>query len=195
MDIKLTEEDRSEILRYLGYRGGEITEVVEDALKRGVELANRVAAIRSVYRLFSLEKTEEGIALKNTPTVLTGKSIQKHLEGCERAVLFSVTAGSDFDREVEKLLAKDPTLAVILNACGIQIVEKALDELQLEIEERYNVKTGVRYSPGYGDLPLSLQSDIISLLNTERMIGVTINANYLMTPRKSVTAIAGIEEN
>lgn len=185
--------DRGEILRYLGYRGSEITEVVEDALVRGIALANRIIKIRSTYRFFDIETCDEGVRLKNTADIMTGNSIKKHLEGYDKVILFCVTIGAEFDREVEKQMVSDPTLSVILNACGIQAVEKACDALQREIEEKYKEKTGVRFSPGYGDMPLSLQEAFIRLLNTERMAGVTINENYLMNPRKTVTAVAGIK--
>ncbi len=195
MDNFLDKSDRSEILRYLGYRGSEITEVVEDALERGIALANKLIKVRSVYRFFEIEDCEEGIRLKGTVGVMTGNSIKKHLEGYDRVILFCVTIGSEFDREVERQMVSDPTLSVILNACGIQAVEKACDALQHEVEEKYREKTGIRFSPGYGDMPLSLQGDFIRLLNTERMAGVTINENFLMNPRKTVTAVAGVKES
>ena len=51
-----------------------------------------------------------------------------------------------------------------------------------------------RYSPGYGDVSLSCQNDILSFLDAYRKIGLTLTETYLMTPIKSVTAIVGIEE-
>lgn len=194
MKITLDESDRSEILRYLGYKGSEITEVVEETFKEAVSLTNKLLNPKEVYRFFDLKDKEEGLALIDTLTLLTGQSIRKHLEGYHRIILFCVTLGSEFDREVEKQLVKNPTLAVIMNACGIQAVEKACDTLQKRLETEDNIKTSVRFSPGYGDLPLSLQKDIVLLLETEKRVGVSINENYLMNPRKTVTAIAGIKE-
>lgn len=194
MDITLSQEDRSEILRYLGYRGSEITEVVEKALAEGIELSNKLIKVRSCYRFFKTTKSKEGIALTDSNLVLKGKSIEKHLDGAGQAILFCVTIGAEFDREVEKQMVVNPTLAVILNACGIQAVEKACDSLQKEAEEKYHVKTGIRFSPGYGDMPLSQQEDFIRVLNTERLAGVTLNPNYLMNPRKSVTAVAAVAD-
>ena len=194
MKIILDETDRSEILRYLGYRGSEITEVVENKIGEAMRLANDIITPRSVWRLFSITKKEEGLSLNGTDVCLEGESIKKHLEGFDRVILFCVTIGSDFDRETEKRMVTDPTLAVILNACGIQAVEKTADALQKEIEEELSEKTGIRFSPGYGDMPLHSQEDFIRLLNTERRIGVSLNRNDLMAPLKSVTAVCGIRE-
>ena len=194
MDIKLDITDRSEILRYLGYRGSEITEVVEDTIQEGIALSNKLIKIGMTYRFLNIIERENGIEVEGEHFTLTGKAIKKHLKGYDRAMFFCLTIGSAFDREVEKQMVKNPTLAVILNACGIQAVEKACDALQLKAEEETGLKTGVRFSPGYGDLPLSTQKDFIRILNTERLAGVTINENYLMNPRKTVTAVCGLKK-
>lgn len=194
MDIKLDITDRSEILRYLGYRGSEITEVVEDTIREGIALSNKLIKIGMTYRFLNIIERENGIEVEGEHFTLTGKAIKKHLQGYDRAMFFCLTIGSAFDREVEKQMVKNPTLAVILNACGIQAVEKACDALQLKAEDETGMKTGVRFSPGYGDLPLSTQKDFIRILNTERLAGVTINENYLMNPRKTVTAVCGLKK-
>ena len=194
MDIKLDITDRSEILRYLGYRGSEITEVVEDTIQEGIALSNKLIKIGMTYRFLNIIERENGIEVEGEHFTLTGKAIKKHLKGYDRTMFFCLTIGSAFDREVEKQMVKSPTLAVILNACGIQAVEKACDALQLKAEEETGLKTGVRFSPGYGDLPLSTQKDFIRILNTERLAGVTINENYLMNPRKTVTAVCGLKK-
>ena len=195
MNMTLDETDRSEILRYLGYRGTALTPRIEAYLSRATDLANEVIRPASVWKIYSLDYTEEGVRLVNTDCVLKGESIRKHLKGADRCALLCVTLGRDFDEEVERLMVKVPGLGVILNACGIQAVEKLADSLQLEIDERVApFKTGVRFSPGYGDLPLETQGDFIRLLNTEKTVGVRLNESYLMNPMKSVTAICGLYE-
>ena len=194
MNIQLDLSDRSEILRYLGYRGSEITEVVEDTLREGIELSNKLIKIGLTYRFFDIKERDNGIEVVGANFTMTGESIKKHLKGYDEALFLCLTIGSAFDREVEKQMVKNPTLAVILNACGIQAVEKACDTLQREVEAETGLKSGMRFSPGYGDLPLSTQKDFIRILNTERLAGVTINENYLMNPRKTVTAVAGLKK-
>lgn len=185
--------DRSEILRYLGYRGNEITETVEREIHEAIIIANQVSKIKVTWKLFNVSNTDEGIFLAGTECILKGKSIQKLLNNTDKAVLFCASLGADFDREVEKWMIKEPAKGVILNSCGITLIEKVCDTLQKEIDKIFeNEKTGLRFSPGYGDLPLETQEDFIKLLNTEKTVGVRLNKNYLMNPAKSVTAIAGI---
>jgi hypothetical protein len=49
-----------------------------------------------------------------------------------------------------------------------------------------------RYSPGYGDFPLSEQRHIFALLDVTRRIGVSLTEGGLMLPQKSVTALIGL---
>ena len=49
-----------------------------------------------------------------------------------------------------------------------------------------------RFSPGYGDLPLSVQPTVLAALDAQRRLGITLSSSLLMTPTKSVTAIIGM---
>ena len=50
----------------------------------------------------------------------------------------------------------------------------------------------MRYSPGYGDLDISANRDILNVLDAHRKIGVTVTNTGIMIPRKSVVALIGI---
>ena len=56
-------------------------------------------------------------------------------------------------------------------------------------KEGYNIT--YRYSPGYGDLTISHQSDILSLLNAQKLIGLSALESAILVPVKSVTAFIG----
>ena len=49
-----------------------------------------------------------------------------------------------------------------------------------------------RFSPGYGDCPLSAQRSIVNALNATRLIGLTVTPTSLLMPTKSVTAVIGL---
>ena len=72
-----------------------------------------------------------------------------------------------------------------------------LREIEGELRREYQARglyiTG-RYSPGYGDCPLALQSVFAAYLDTGRKIGLTVGSSGLLFPRKSVTAILGISQ-
>lgn len=193
MDIKLDSSDRKEILRYLGYRGSEITETVEKELAEAVDITNNCMEVRTVWKPFEIEKNTEGIAIPETGVMFLGEGLKKHLGNTCEAVLFCVTLGANFDRRVERELVTNPSRAVIMNAAGVAAVEKAADALQREMDTILAPrKTGVRFSPGYSDLPLETGADILRMLNAEKTTGIRMNESFLMNPMKSVTCIAGI---
>ena len=49
-----------------------------------------------------------------------------------------------------------------------------------------------RFSPGYGDLPLSVQPAFLAALDATRRLGIALTSSFLMVPTKSVTAFVGV---
>jgi len=120
------------------------------------------------------------------------KVINKALSGCDKALLFAATVGESLDRLLRKYSITEPSRAVILHAIGAERVEALCDTFckKFSLENSLYIRT--RVSPGYGDIPLSMQRDIFALLDCPRKIGLTLNEALLMSPSKSVTAVAGI---
>lgn len=192
-DVTLTEADKSEVLRYLGYKGGEIDEKTKDDIDECIQIANEFKDVRFVWRLFDMVKEESSISFADTNVTLYSKVLSGHLKDSKKAVLGAVTLGGRFDEEINRLMISNPSKGVILNSCAITLVEKAADELEKEIMESCRVeKLTPRFSPGYGDLSIESQTDFINLLDTERKIGVRLNRNMMMNPTKSVTFIVGL---
>lgn len=115
------------------------------------------------------------------------------LEQCDQAVLLACTLGTRFETLLRAEQVRDMARAVILDACGSALVEAGCDqaerELTLRMPNRYLTD---RFSPGYGDLPLSLQPELCSALDTQRRLSLYVTESFLMTPSKSVTAIIGL---
>ena len=69
------------------------------------------------------------------------------------------------------------------------------DQIELELQSRFpGCHFPFRYSPGYGDLPLSVQNDLLDCLDAPRRVGLCATASHILTPRKSVTALLGVSE-
>ena len=77
--------DVSEALRYLGAAeaDGETVQTVE---RTAAELEARLAP-RYVYKIFTVEQTENGVCLPEAGLLLPGKLAGKMLQTCSRAVL------------------------------------------------------------------------------------------------------------
>ena len=121
--------------------------------------------------------------------------IAKAVNGCEKLVLFAATVGAPFDRLITKYSRLEPSKALILQAVGAERVESLCDAFCARMNtqlEPLGKSLRTRVSPGYGDSPLDMQLDVFRILDCERKIGLTLNESLLMSPSKSVTAVAGI---
>lgn len=58
--------------------------------------------------------------------------------------------------------------------------------------EKDKLNINWRYSPGYGNLDISIQRELLKSLDAERTIGLTASSHNILIPRKSVTAIIGV---
>ena len=123
---------------------------------------------------------------------LTSKSLAQNLKGCKRAVIFSATVGVEIDRLIAKYGRISPSKALMFQAIGAERIEALCDAFCCDIEKEKQTSLGPRFSPGYGDLPLSVQKDIFNVLECSKQIGLFLNDSLLMSPSKSVTAFLGL---
>ena len=195
--IKPIEISRAEVLRCLGYRGQELDEKTQNLITQGIRDAEETARPRTQNKTFALSSGSDGtVTLGGTGLVLPGRAIAAHLSGCRRCVLTAATLGIEIDNRIRTLQTADLIRALILDAAASVLIEGVCDAL----EQALRVKTegegydlSGRFSPGYGDFPLSFQPKLLSLLDSGRRMGLYCSEAFLMTPGKSVTAILGIQ--
>lgn len=187
--------DKKEVLRYLGHRGQTLDDELEKKTDLMIERCLAAAAPLFVYRIFDVNQTDKGIRLQNSNTVFSGESIKRHLKGAAKCALLAATLGASVERELGALQYKDMAGAVIFNAACTALTEQVADRCCRKIAEEALISgytAGPRYSPGYGDFPLSYQREILSFLDASRKLGITLTDSLLMVPRKSVTAVVGL---
>ena len=123
------------------------------------------------------------------------RDLKRHLEGCTEILLFACTAGAETDRRIARAKLQSPAKGLLMHAIGAQQVEGGCDLLCRRLAEQFPERQLTdRFSPGYGDLPLSMQRDVMAALDCGRTVGITLSESLLMTPGKSVTAIIGMKE-
>ena len=86
------------------------------------------------------------------------------------------------------------TVGLLLDAAATTAVEQVADQVNEVINtiaKKQGYKPTWRFSPGYGNWPLEIQPQLAKIIKTE-MIGLQVTENYLLFPRKSVTAIIGL---
>ena len=186
---RFTTLNMNEILKYLGFRGQELTEEIAAQIKRCTDEVLAAATPRLTYRHGPLEN---GAVLGVT---FAGNDIPRMLEPCEEVVLFGATLGPGVERLMMRYEVTNAADSVIMDACASTAIENICNNFEsdmrraVEAEGRYLTD---RFSPGYGDLPIAEQPKFFALLDMTRRIGVSLTPTTIMVPRKSVTAIMGI---
>lgn len=184
---------RKEALRYLGYRGAQPDAKISALVDSCFERLETAADTRSRCREFAVERLEDGRLRIGTMEINSGK-LKRSLEGCDSALLMAATLGTQVDALLRRSEVNNISDAVVMQAVAAVIIENYCDEVcavqQEKLAER-RLWLRPRFSPGYGDLELRFNDDILKLLEGFR-IGVACTSAYMLTPVKSVTAIVGI---
>jgi len=189
----LVEQIRAEVLRYLGYRGQQIPDEIAYIIDECIREIGEISRPRHVYRTWKLERQHDELSIITAGRlVLPGKAIKRHLRLSNEVIGIAFTLGVDVDRQIRKYQLTDLTRATILNACGAAYIEEYADQICSEIAaEVPGTHLTPRFSPGYGDFPLSFQRSLLTALDSERTIGLVLTDHLLMIPRKSVSALIG----
>lgn len=180
-----------EILRYAGCReaDGEISALLDICLK---EIKNTLT-YKVCYR--EMQVTIDGDLCDFGVFCWQSEKLAKNLNDCKNVLLFAATVGVGIDRLIAKYGQISPARALLFQAIGAERIEALCDAFCADTAEERSIGLRPRFSPGYGDLSLDAQRDIFSVLDCEKRIGLTLNDSLLMSPSKSVTAVAGILED
>ena len=144
-----------------------------------------------VYTKVPVSSDDEGVCDLGFTSV---KSLDlcKNLTGCSCAFVFAVTLGLEAERHLVSLSKTSPSRHFICDAYYSALAEAVCDKAEEIIRDGLCCKP--RFSPGYGDLPLKIQRDVLLLLDGIKTVGITLTDTLLMTPQKSITAILGITQ-
>lgn len=194
----MVELNKQEILRYLGYkRKQELSLEIEAEIDQLMNEVQKIAKPRYAFLVFDCEVREpnQTIQILGTDLILSGKSIYNHLKNAKKVVLLAATLGIEVERQIRKYELTAMSKGLILDACCTEYIEKICDLAECEIEQEVLTQGLIlnrRFSPGYGDLALAVQPDLLAVLEADKRLGINLSESLLMIPRKSVTAIIGL---
>lgn len=181
-----------EVYRYMGIKGSAgISAELEKRISEVSAEAESLSNFKTLSKYFEISFEDAGyIDLGFAKT--RSKALRKNLEGCGKILLFAATLGMDFEKRLSFYSANSPVDALAMQAVGTELLEEKIDMFLKEKEEKEGLGFRPRFSPGYGDLELSLQREIFEALKPEKYIGVYLADSLLMIPSKTVTAICGV---
>lgn len=188
MDLNFANIKKNEILKNLQYRGSEIPEDIDYLISKSIEDLGKYTNPK--YKYLEFKKDDE-----NLKEILIGEDINNLLFSSESIVLMAVTLGREIEILIRKYSFSDLARSVILDATASAGVEALANDINKNLEEKYKpMFLTDRFSPGYGDMPISVQKNFLDLLNAQRELGMTTTSSGIMVPRKSITAVIGISK-
>lgn len=189
-----SEKEKREVFRYLGYGLREPDPETAGLVKECIGELDRAAELRVVSREFPLSIGEDGW-IDGGCFLTDSKNLLGNLGGCGQVLVMAVTLGPEVDRLLLRYGKLSVAKAVVMQAAAAAMIEAFCNELCLQWRREYEEKglyLRPRFSPGYGDFPLSCQRRILDGLEAGKRIGITLTDGGLMLPSKSVTAVIGI---
>ena len=199
--VNLININENEVLRYLEYKGQKISDNLKNTIDECIKITKGKINPRYILRVYPIlreNSNRDEIHIKGSNLKLNSKDLYNLLDNCNECIIMIATLGIDIEKEIKKYSYLELTKSIIIDACATTAIEEACDLIQNNIEEELKNQgkyITMRYSPGYGDLPIEVNKEIINLLNSQKEIGLTITESGIMIPRKSVVAIIGITPN
>lgn len=176
--------DPFEAARRLGVARG----YTDEAMEEGVRLVKEAARCRYCYMLAPVSLGKNGRCDVGFGE-FTSFDLSKNLQNCKSAYVFAVTLGAGIDRLIARKKVASRAQMFIVDALSSAFAESFCDVVDRFL--RGEKKCQPRFSPGYGDLPLSVQPQLLRAVEASK-IGIALNDSLLMSPWKSITAIMGV---
>lgn len=190
--------DRNEILRYLSYNENSIDEEMDELIDSCMKEILDISQFKYIYCIYEIMDLGIFLVLKNSTMELRGDDIKDHLKNSQHVATMAVSLGVEVEKRIKYYGKSNLTRGVILDACATALVEEVCDYVEdkiksLALSRGLNITS--RFSPGYGDLPITTQSQILNSLNASRLIGLNLSESSILLPRKSVTAFIGLTKD
>lgn len=210
--------DPAEVARWLGAMGRPLDASLEARLEDAVAAARRIVAPAGVWRRYPVKGgavgQDEGegpaaclpangcgsvrgrhgtpIGLEGCALELPGRDIARHLSGAASVAVMAVTVGIEADREYRRRAVGSALDALLFSTAAAVAAEAAADALNELIVAEAGCRATTRFSPGYGDLPLSVHPALLASIDATRRLGLTAADSGLLIPAKSITAVIGL---
>lgn len=192
--LELTQIPWLKIALRLGYpRWEALLESEEKTLRALVEQTQKKWEPQGIYHTLPVKSlNSRTIELENLS--IPSAQLSREFAGSHWLTLLAVTAGPKILEKKEQLFSEGEwSQAVMLDAVLSELTDELANHIQKMLSREASLKGFTltrRFSPGYGDLPLSFQKNLLDFLGADK-IGLTLNESFLLIPEKSVTAVIG----
>ncbi len=189
------EVDIKEVLRFLGagksVASARTLKIIMTLINETRDMIKPVVLESEV----SVIKSEQNSVQLSSGIELKSPKLARTLNNCQKVKVFVATVGEQVEEKINKLMDKNRFAeATIMDAIASVAVENTVDSYQSSIDLKLKsraMSTTLRFSPGYCDWDIKEQHKLFDTVDTSN-IGVALNENSLMSPRKSISGVFGI---
>jgi hypothetical protein len=141
-----------------------------------------------------------GLSPSDERLIISGPLVSEHLLGASAVVAMLCTVGDALEETASLLMEEDPMRGWALDSAGSAAAELLATHASHHFENLAQAKgwqSSMPLNPGMVGWPVPQgQTQLFKLLETEQEkqqdFNVTLNENYLMQPRKTVSLVLGV---
>lgn len=178
-----------------GEKGMHLTNTWEKELEGLIHEVVSLSTFSPVSRQSDCKYDKSQNTIEVDQLVFESKSLSRFLEGAQSCIIMAATLGPRIESRMNILQLTDMSKAYLFDIVCLHYLESCLDEWEEQMRKQFEEKGAFlsgRFSPGYGDLKLDLQGQVLSYLDAQKRVGIELTENNLMIPQKSVTAVLGV---
>ncbi len=160
----------------------------EKRLEELVQEAAMHANLKALYKLAYIEdKDDDSVVIDGVK--FSSRILRVNLDKANRVFAYVVTCGHELENWSKGF--SDMLEVFWLDTIKELALKSARTALTKHLTEKYELGKMANMNPGsLGDWPISQQKELFQLLDDHKqLVGVELNASFLMTPIKSVSGI------
>jgi hypothetical protein len=185
------------VWRRLGVPEGGGSAELEREFNGAYEKARNALEPRHAHRLWAVASAGPGAVTLENGAAFESDLLAKLAEGADALAAMAATVGAGIDDLVEDYNVRGDVFAMMVaDAVGSVAAEELISRVHAAVTaeaERAGGTVTRRVSPGYGDFDLTDQPRLLEL-SGGAALGIMLTENFMMVPRKSVTAVAAVRE-
>lgn len=185
------------VWRRLGVPAGGAAADMEREFEAAYERARDALEPKHSHKLWAVASARRGVLTLENGVALESGLLAKLAEGADAVAAMAATVGRGIDDLVEDYNGRGDAFAMMVaDAVGSVAAEELISLVHAAVAteaERAGGAVTRRVSPGYGDFDLADQPRLLELAGGAAL-GITLTENFMMVPRKSVTAVAAARE-
>ncbi|NLO86321.1 MAG: hypothetical protein GX096_13015 [Clostridiales bacterium] len=181
--------------RYLGYQKKALDSDALELLDQAYDELHASIKPMHILREYSVKVDGDEFTFGDIAPIIS-PNLAKLFCGAAKGYGMLATLGAPLDMRIKRLMITSPALGAALSSCASAYIDEYIDEFLAELDEKLaadGLTLSPRFSPGYGDMPLSYQKPLLAVLEARR-IGVALTDGFLMLPEKSVSAVVAVKE-